>query len=50
LLRPWLADNWPQRLRHRVVKQGQTSLWLDDDDMPSNADWNALLTTSTSFH
>ena len=28
------------------VKQGKTSLWLDDDDMPSNADWNALLTTS----
>ena len=46
LLRPWLADDWPQRLRRRAAKQGQTSLWLDDDDMPSNADWNALLTTS----
>lgn len=46
LLRPWLADDWPQRLRRRAAKRGQTSLWLDDDDMPSNADWNALLTTS----
>ena len=47
LLRPWLADDWPQRLRRRTARQGQTSLLLDDDDdTPGDADWKALLTTT----
>ena len=50
LLRPWLADDWQQRLRHRAARQGQTSLLLDDDDdTPGDADWKALLTTTAGL-